>query len=275
MPWLPELSERQGPRYLALAEAIAQDVAAGRLPPGFRMPTQRELADHLGVTVGTVSRGYAAAARRGLLSGEVGRGTFVKGAAEDQAAAASVDLARNHPPLSPMGPEIVLLRDTLRAFAEGAELHRSLLYAPDGGHPHHREAGARWVRSAGLDATPETTLVCGGSQHALTTVFSALLGPGDHLACEGLTYPGTKAVASLLRLHLEGLAIDEDGLDPDAFEDSCRRGLKVLYCAPTIHNPTASVMPISRRERIAAIANRYDVLIVEDDVHALLPDAPV
>jgi DNA-binding transcriptional MocR family regulator len=238
------------------------------------MPTQRDLADQLGVTVGTVSRGYAAAARRGLLSGEVGRGTFVKGSTDEPAPSAAIDLARNHPPLSPMGPEIVLLRDTLRAFAEGAELHRSLLYAPDGGHPHHREAGARWIRTAGLEATPENTLVCGGSQHALTIAFSALLGPGDRLGCEALTYPGTKAAAALLRLSLEGLAIDDHGLKPGAFEDACRRGLKVLYCAPTIHNPTASVMPVARREEIARIARAHDVVIVEDDVHALLPDSP-
>ena len=53
-----------------------------RLRAGARLPTHRELADRLGVTVGTITRGYAEAARRGLVSGEVGRGSFVRGPAE-------------------------------------------------------------------------------------------------------------------------------------------------------------------------------------------------
>ena len=78
--WSPEIRKRRGPLYVALADALAEDLAAGRIRPGARLPTHRELADRLGVTIGTVTRGYAEAARRGLLSGEVGRGTFVRGA---------------------------------------------------------------------------------------------------------------------------------------------------------------------------------------------------
>jgi DNA-binding transcriptional MocR family regulator len=270
MAWVPELGARKGPLYLALADAIAEDVAAGRLPPGFRMPTHRDLAELLDVTVGTVSRGYAAAARRGLLSGEIGRGTFVRGTAEEESPAI-LDLAHNHPPLGPLGPEAVNLRETLRQLAEGDDLHMTLGYAPEGGYSAHREAGASWIRLCGLPATVEETLVCGGSQHGLATVLSTLLAPGDHVVAEEVTYPGMKAVAGLLRLRLEGLACDEEGLLPAAFEAACREGAKALYCAPTIQNPTASVMPASRRERIAAIARRHSVWIVEDDVHALLP----
>src|SRR5918995_7464509 len=79
--WLPELEGRDGSRYRALVDALAQDVAEGRLPAGTRLPPQRDLAYRLGVTVRTVSRAYALAAQRGLVTGEVGRGTFVRGAA--------------------------------------------------------------------------------------------------------------------------------------------------------------------------------------------------
>src|SRR6185295_19408338 len=81
--WAPDLRTRRGPRYLAIAEALRDDASAGRLPAGTRLPTHRELADQLGVTVGTVTRAYAEAARRGLVSGEVGRGTFARGAAPE------------------------------------------------------------------------------------------------------------------------------------------------------------------------------------------------
>src|SRR5215472_2753581 len=75
--WVPDLTPYNGPRYRALAEALAADVREGRLPVGARLPTHRDLAWRLGVTVGTVSRAYAEAERRGLIGGEVGRGTFV------------------------------------------------------------------------------------------------------------------------------------------------------------------------------------------------------
>ena len=77
--WLPDVASRPGPLYQAIAEALAEDTSRGVLAAGQRLPTHRELADRLGVTVGTVTRAYAEAARRGLVSGEVGRGTFARG----------------------------------------------------------------------------------------------------------------------------------------------------------------------------------------------------
>ena len=76
--WAPDLAARPGPRYRALVDALSEEVAEGLLPEGTRLPPQRDLAYRLGVTLGTVSRAYALAAARGLVTGEVGRGTFVR-----------------------------------------------------------------------------------------------------------------------------------------------------------------------------------------------------
>src|SRR4051794_33335604 len=76
--WRPSLQGRRGPRYRAIAQALAEDVEIGRLSPGQRLPTHRELAFALGVTIGTVTRAYAEAERHGLTAGEVGRGTYVR-----------------------------------------------------------------------------------------------------------------------------------------------------------------------------------------------------
>ena len=73
-----DLAALPGPRYLALAEAIAAAIRSGRLAEGAQLPTQRELAHRLGVTVGTVGRAYLLAEQRGLIAGEVGRGTYVR-----------------------------------------------------------------------------------------------------------------------------------------------------------------------------------------------------
>jgi DNA-binding transcriptional MocR family regulator len=278
--WAPEIAERPGPRYIAIADAISEDLAEGRLAPGARLPTHRDLADRLRVTVGTVSRGYGEAARRGLITGEVGRGTFVRQWAPDQPAIASagastdvVNLGMNHPPLSFDPAHRRALQDALLSLARREDVSPLLGYPPDGGSLPHREAGAAWIGRTGLEAPADRVLVSSGSQHGVTTVFTALLKPGDLVLTEALTYPGMKAAAALLHLRLQGLPLDADGLRPDALEAACRSGgAKALYCVPTIHNPTASVVPLGRRREIAAIAETHGLLIVEDDIHALLPE---
>jgi DNA-binding transcriptional MocR family regulator len=279
--WSPDLAERPGPRYLAIAEALADDVGAGRLRPGTRLPTHRDLADTLGVTIGTVSRGYAEAAQRGLIAGEVGRGTFVRSSGTEhvpapQVTGDAIDLSVNHPPAGDEDRRGEPLAKALAQLARRHDLADLLAYPPDGGTPEHRAAGAEWIARAGLPAPPEQVLVSSGSQHGMTAVFTALLRPGDLVLTEALTYPGLKALASLLHLRLQGLPLDEHGLRPDAFQAACRGGApKALYCVPTLQNPTTAVMPEARRKEIAAIARAHGVAIVEDDVHARLhPHAP-
>src|SRR6185295_16566626 len=99
--WVSEIAGRDGPRYQAIADAMADAIARGVLRPGERLPTHRALAEALGVDLTTVTRAYAEARRRGLIEGTVGRGTFVRGAAvmAEPDAAAPIDLTMNLPPL--------------------------------------------------------------------------------------------------------------------------------------------------------------------------------
>ncbi len=279
--WVPALADRGGPRYLAIADALGEDTARGRLKPGVKLPTHRELADKLGVTVGTVTRAYAEASRRGLVSGEVGRGTFARGAAPEPQPlppaplqSGAIDLSRNHP--TPLADGATLLRSTFQALSKRADLGLLLEYAPDVGAAEHRAAGAAWLALAGLDARPENIIVTNGSQHGMTAILAAVCRPGDLVLTEALTYPGIKALAGVLHLRLQGLTMDGHGLRPDAFETACRAGApRALYTIPTIQNPTTSVMPESRRREIARIAREHGVLIVEDDVHGpLLENGP-
>jgi DNA-binding transcriptional MocR family regulator len=272
--WLPRIDERPGPRYRAIADSLGDDIAAGRLAPGSRLPTHRDLAERLGVTVGTVTRAYLEAARRGLLSGEVGRGTFVRPAAADEHGddGAAVDLSHNHPPVTGPGPLSDVLQRTLGAMAVRADLGGLLGYPVDGGRAAHRQAGAAWIARSGLAVSAEDVLVCAGSQHALTTVLATRLQPGQVLLAESVTYPGLKALANLLHVRLEGVALDADGLRPDALEEACRRsGAQALYAVPTIHNPTSRVMSEGRRREVAAVARAQGLAIIEDDIHAVLP----
>jgi DNA-binding transcriptional MocR family regulator len=280
--WTPDLSRHEGPRYGAIVEAIAEDIERGRLKAGDQMPTHRELATHLGVTTGTVTRAYAEAARRGLLVGETGRGTFVKGdlldfdlsGAEDEA---PVDLSFNIPPPSAGDLLGQALARTLSDLSARRGLAALLTYQPAAaGSERHRAAGAEWVARSGLRVRPAQVLVCNGALHAMTVVFSTLCRPGDTVLTESLTYPGMKNLANLLNLRLQGLPVDDEGLVPEAFEEACRRGAaRVLYTIPTVHNPLGTVMTKARRREIAAVAAAHEVAVVEDDVHSfMLPSPP-
>jgi DNA-binding transcriptional MocR family regulator len=274
--WLPDLTDRSGPRYLAIADCLADDVRRGRLAEGERLPTHRDLADSLGLTVGTVSRAYAEAERRGLLHGEVGRGTFVGGMVggwELPSPGVSdptvVDLGLNLP-LYAQDPD---LGDALRTLAKRRDLHELLSYQPFAGSDRYRRAGAQWIARHGLDVDPANVIVTGGAQHAIAILLGTLCRAGDVVLTEPLTYPGLKSVARLLGLETQPVAMDDEGLLPDALDRACREGrARVLYCLPTLHNPTTATMSPARRDAIAEVARRHDLLIIEDDVHGLLAD---
>lgn len=263
------------PRYLAIAAALQRDIEAGHLPAGTRLPTHRDLAFQLGVTVGTVSRAYDEADRRGLIQGEVGRGTFVlprlgAGLIElDPEAHGLFDLSVSRPPDNAAAPE---LREALAALSHRRDLPHLLSYQPEAGLPAHRAAGAAWLeRATGLIADPERLFVVSGAQHGLYAALAAFARPGEVVLTEALTYPGIKLIANQLGIALQPVAMDEDGLQPEALEAACQRWRpRALVTVPTIHNPTSAILPEPRRREIAAIARRHELLVIEDNIYGFL-----
>jgi DNA-binding transcriptional MocR family regulator len=279
--WTPDLSRHKGPRYRAIADALALDVHDGRLAAGTRLPTHRDLAWKLHVTIGTVSRAYAEAERRGLIIGEVGRGTYVRtvaGAAammpgENLATTADpnfIDLTINRPGTA---EETAAMAEALQRLAADPDLGALLDYQTPAGRLEVRAAGAALLESCGLATAPDQVVATAGGQHAMACIIGALIQPGDTLAVEALTYPGLRVLASLLHVRLLPLSIDEQGLVPEALEAACRTApVRALYTMPTLHNPTAVTMPEIRRQALAEVACRYDVALIEDDVYGFLLD---
>ncbi|HTH95814.1 MAG TPA: PLP-dependent aminotransferase family protein [Stellaceae bacterium] len=289
--WLPNLADRKGPRYQAIADALADDIAAGTLTPGTRLPTHRDLAWRLGVTIGTVSRAYAEAERRGLIGGEVGRGTFVRnpaeaarrrgtGRAESQhyryagpiGPMEQIDLARNYMPL---GPAPAMLAETLREISAEGDATALMSYHLPAGWIGHSMAGVKWLAASGIEATPERLVVTCGGHHGVSLSLSALARPGDVIAAESLTYTGLMAVCRQHGMTIEPIAHDDEGILPDAFEATCRRmAIRFLYLVPNLQNPLGGILSTPRREAIVATARRHDVLIIEDDIFGFLIEAP-
>ena len=271
--WRPRDIDLEKPLYLAIADALQRDIADGTIAPGARLPTHRELADIVGVDVSTVTRAYKESERRGLLSGTVGRGTFVSADV-----GVSVPLVRGDtfvPDLLEMGLVLPLyslegrVADTIRENMASMDLSRFLRYSDPRGMEEHRAAGAIWVNRYGLSATASDILVTSGTQNGLSCALMALLRPGDRIAVDALTYPGLKTVASMLNIRLVSIEMDGAGMLPDALEAACRReAIRALYLMPEVQNPTTSTLPDERREAIAVIIEKHDLILLEDDAYA-------
>ena len=267
-------------RYKVVVDTFASDIRAGRLPSGTRLPTHRQLAAREGIAVVTASRVYAELEAMGLVSGEQGRGTFVRdialapgqGIDQQSAAVDAIDLNFNYPSLPGQAD---LLRHALRELATSGELEALLRYQPHRGRPHDRATVARHLRLSGLAVSADQVLIVNGSQHGLATTMMATCGPGDVVAADALTYPGLKVLAHTLRLELAPLPVTPDGPDLDALERLCaKRRVRAIYVMPTLQNPLGWVMDAPARVLMVEIARRHGLFIIEDASYAYLVEKP-
>jgi DNA-binding transcriptional MocR family regulator len=273
--WTPDLTRNGKPRYLAIADVIADDIQAGRLASGDRLPPQRKLALRLSIDFTTVARGYVEAQRRGLIESRVGQGTFVRGKGLDESArrparADTVDLSMNLPP-EPSDPDLIERMNA--GFAEvGRDLVALLRYQGFGGSHADKDAALAWLSRRAMVPSQERIFVTPGAHPAIAGILALLAKPGDVILCEGLTYPGVRSIAAQQGLKLVGLPMDEQGIDPDAFAKACGDlAPKALYLNPTLQNPTTLTIPPARRAAIVAVARRCGVPIIEDDAYGFIP----
>lgn len=267
-------------RYKTLVDTFAADIRSGRLPPGTRLPTHRQLATEQGLALVTASRVYAELQGMGLVSGETGRGTFVRetslppgqGISQSVVAAGMIDLNFNYPSLPGQAD---LLRQALRQLALSGDLESLLRYQPHAGRLHERASVARHLGERGLNVTAEQVLIVSGAQHGLAVVMMTLLKPGDVIAADALTYPGFKTLAETLHLEVLPIPVTANGPDLSALDKLCRsRPVRAVYSMPTLHNPLGWVMDTAQRERLVAIARQHDLMIIEDAAYAFLAENP-
>jgi DNA-binding transcriptional MocR family regulator len=267
-------------RYKTLVDTYAEDIRSGRLSPGTRLPTHRQLAASEGLALVTASRVYAELEAMGLVSGEAGRGTFVRetslspgqGIDQKDVAVGMIDLNFNYPSLPGQAD---LLRTALRQLALSGDLEALLRYQPHAGRAHERASVAQHLLSRGVQVEAEQVLIVNGAQQGLAVTLMALLKPGDVIAADALTYSGFKVLAEALHLEVVAIPLTAHGPDLQALDKLCRqRSVRAVYSMPTLHNPLGWVMPIDQREQLLAIARRHDLTIIEDAAYAFLVENP-
>lgn len=279
--WTPHLVDDDQPRYLALVDAIAMAIERGELTVGERLPPQRRLAWKLGLNPSTTQQAYREAAARHLVAGEVGRGTYVL-AGSKEATLFRLKQHDRHPTLIDLSTNVPVadlapqdLQQSLQSLLQAGDFNLLDHYLDHDRLLLGRLQGAHWLSLRGITVDADDLLLCGGAQQALTCVLQSLCQPGEPVMVEALSAPGIKAACRQLRLPVQGVALDGQGLRPEALERVARAsGARVLVTTPTLHNPTGACMDDARRQAIADVIRRNELWVIEDDVYGAFSERP-
>lgn len=284
MELLGDWTTTHGPLYRKLAGALATGIKTGDLPAGQRLPSERDLAKMLTVSRATVVAAYDELRGGGLVDSLRGSGTRVAAAMRPRGSGADgrVPGGRATSIFQRLvdGPGKII---SLAVATEPAapELHDAVwalaredlpaLMADTGYHPHGFPALRQAICDHYADAptVPDQVLVTTGAQQAIGLIAQMYLRPGATVIVESPSWPGCLDVFRAAGARLVGVPIDQDGVQPDALARAFAEHNPVLaYLMPTYHNPTGVLLSAMRRQRVAELAARHGVLVVEDNAYA-------
>ncbi|RVI69843.1 PLP-dependent aminotransferase family protein [Sinorhizobium meliloti] len=288
--WLPDIEQGHGPLYARIADQIEEAIGNGTLPAGTKLPPQRNLAFDVGVTIGTIGRAYGIVRERGLVSGEVGRGTYVLDHPEsrppEQSDPLTTSLSGTRPLIAPAGklrfdstaaPDIGQGDILAQLLGDISREHHGDIASYARNFPDHWfEAGSQWLARGNFRPGPETVVPTLGAHAAVVAVISAVTSPGDRIAFETLTYSQISRSAGLIGRRIALVESDEFGMRPEDVERVCaQQHPKLAFLMPGAQNPTVAVMPLDRRQAIADIARKYGVWLVEDNLYGSMTGDPL
>jgi GntR family transcriptional regulator/MocR family aminotransferase len=274
--------------YLWLRQAILREV----LKKNERLPSTRELAEHLHVSRTVVVLAYEQLLAEGFVRGRPGSGTYVAetmGTSRpgSRASPAKVRLSRFGRSVLEAAPKIDVpgkrattprfdfaygrsdieifpfetWRRMLLRRARKAPV-RELDYAPAAGSTALREAVAVHVRRArAVSCDPSQVIIVNGSQQGLDLIARVLVDRGDRVAIENPCYQGTREILRHVGARLLPVPVDADGVDVTMLPENAR----LAFVTPSHQFPTGAILPLARRLALLDWARRMDALVVEDD----------
>ena len=274
--------------YRQLGEYLQHLIEKGDLHPGDRLPPTRELAGQLGLNRTTVSAAYDLLEHEGLIKGEVGRGSYVCGAAQitiespdwSKALTASVSTGAGTPasgvinftsssPSDKLFP-LEEFRACCREVLESRDLKTLMrLGSPGGYEPLRRYLLNRAIQS-GIARDTDDILITNGCQQALDLLRRALVRQSAKVAIEEPVYPGLKNLFLEAAADLIGVTVSAEGIELPSLRRALNTGAKVIVLTPSFQNPTGATIPSANRTAICSMARAAGAVIIENDIYSEL-----
>lgn len=257
-----------------IAATIARLISTGRLGPGERLPTVRELAAELGVSPATVSNAWQALSRAGLVLSRGRSGTTVRGVPRDWLPRRyrGLDLGGTAPlDLSRGTPDPLLLPELGPALSRAAPRAETASYQQRPDIPElHDLLRSTWP------APVESITVTNGALDALDRVFGAVLSFGDRVAVEDPAFPPIIDLLEHYGTEPVPVSLDAEGMRPHSLAAALARHPVAVVLQPRAHNPTGASLTPERAAALARVLQRAggDVLVVEDDHSGDISVAP-
>jgi 2-aminoadipate transaminase len=268
------------PLFRQLHAQMKELIESGTFAKGSRLPATRELAGQIGLNRTTVSAAYALLESEGLITGHVGRGSFVAGTplADVRASAADGAVVRGPADSSSFSrsrPSELLFpleefRKTCSEVIASDDAASILQLGSPAGYPPLRRYLLEQARAEGVARESDDILITSGCQQAFD-LLQRTIGQGTPVLMEDPVYPGVRGVFERAGARLIGVPVGRNGIDLEALERTIARERPLLVCVtPNFQNPTGATMPLAARKTLLRITQAAGVIVIENDTYGAL-----
>ncbi|AOY74578.1 PLP-dependent aminotransferase family protein [Clostridium formicaceticum] len=274
MTWKPNKDQLTTPLYLSIANLLEYDIINGYLAPNTKLPPQRELADYLDINLSTITRAFKICELKGLIYAKTGKGTFVAPNAGTTITIVDSEVEKNYIEMGlikPFDQFNLLVVETAKSILAKGYLEKLLDYSHPLGTPYHKMSAGKWLKKYNMDADIENIAITSGAQNSVTLTLISLFHSGDKIAVDMYTYPNFIALANMLNIQLIPIKGDPLGMKPEELDAQCKlNNIQGIYLTPSCNNPTAILMNMERRQEIASVIKKNNLILIEDDIYAFL-----
>jgi len=274
MTWKPNKDQLTSPLYLSIANLLEYDIVNGYIAPNTKLPPQRELADYLDINLSTITRAFKICELKGLIYATTGKGTFVAPNAGATISIADNEIQKNYIEMAiikPLDQFNSLVTDTTKNILSKGYLEKLLDYSSPLGSPYHKMSARKWLHKYNMDANIENIAITSGGQNSLTLTLISLFHSGDKIAVDKYTYPNFIQLANMLNIQLIPIEGDIFGINPEELDAQCKlNNIQGIYLIPSCNNPTAILMNMERRQEIAKVIKKNNLILIEDAIYSFL-----
>ena len=274
MSWKPNKTQLKTPIYLSIANLLEYDIVNGYLAPNTKLPPQRELADYLDINLSTITRAFKICELKGLIYGTTGRGTFVSPNAGSIISISDCRTEKSYIEMGiikPFDQNNSLVVNTAKSVLSKGYAEKLLDYTYPLGTPYHKSAAKKWLKKYNIDADIENIAITSGAQNALAVILISLFHSGDKIAVDVYTYPNFIELANMLDIQLIPIKGDNVGMKPEELDAQCKlNNIQGIYLMPSCSNPTGTLMNMERKQELAEIIKKNNLLLIEDDIYYFL-----